>query len=72
MVVGVVVMVCWWRWWWHSGGGVDVVAMTVVTACRVGSCFSCRSTIIKCTICGDDGDEGGDEGGGSGGGDSGG
>ena len=56
-------------WWWHRGadeGGNSV--------CKEGSCFSSRSTIVKCTICGEGGDEGGggDRGGGEGGGGDGG
>ena len=50
VVVGVVVMVVVVTyWWWHrcddDGGN---------SLCKDGSCFSFRSSIVKCTICGED------------------
>ena len=62
MLLEVVVALLWWHKGDDKGGNI---------LCKDGSCFSCRSTIVKCTICGEDGDEGGDEGGGGGGGDDG-
>ena len=43
-----------------------VVDFVVTAYCTGGSCNSCRSALVKCTIRGEDGYEGGDEGGGGG------
>ena len=61
-----------------SGSGKVVMAVVVVVACndwdrlyKGGSCNSCTSARVNCTMCGEGGDEG-DLGGGGGGGDDGG
>ena len=45
-----------YRWWWcHSGGGGGGNSLF-----KGGSCNSCRSAIVRCTMRGEGGDKGDD------------
>ena len=56
----VVVVVYWWLWW-YSG-----VCVGADRLCKGDSCNTCRSVLVKCTMCGEGGGGGvdGDDGGG--------